>query len=603
MAAKKTENGVAFPAEAFLVSPDLEVPSGWKLRIWDLDKKVTVPQLGRAAAALGPGFRGQRVQLTTDQRQAAISKLRSLYRAQDVKADDFPPVLQAAAHRVAQERMHRNFRRVMEAFKDAAPEGLAEVFTELREDGAVLDEHYHGGLSAMQEGTLSFEGVLHAVEHALAAYHASLHPNQMPGGMYDCAGLRAIATFPEVVIYDHYGTLWQVSYRMAGTAAHLGDDHVEVTAEFVPVETGEARVAAEAGEQGRKPRDLHEATPATWLREAQLDRDRRVIAGTVLITAESVNGEHGKRRYAEKALRQIAQMAEGLPAFANHVPKDQAFKPRDVKDLIGRHKGVRYDAGRQRVVSDLHVMEHQADWVFALAEDLADVVGNSLVSRGLVRMEGDTEIVEEILAVRSGDLVSDPGATRGLFEHRETWTGQQQHTGRGGENMPPETKVMTLDEVRTYLAAHPAEAMTVLKELHEQDAKATAQDREFAAMKAEHAKLKTDLAEVRAKNDAHEAAKQAREKAARLEAKLAGSDLVKRFGKVAPGAVSEKFTALLLEADEQTWDALIADRATVIEEAVAAAPGGPKSAFKPVETGGNGDLPAGVHARAYAALI
>ena len=68
MAETKTENGVAFPARAFAFVPDAEKPSTWKLRVWeDLEKKVTVRQLGRAAAAFSPGgFRGQRVQIPED---------------------------------------------------------------------------------------------------------------------------------------------------------------------------------------------------------------------------------------------------------------------------------------------------------------------------------------------------------------------------------------------------------------------------------------------------------------------------------------------------------------------------------------------------------
>src|SRR6185436_1312940 len=130
----------------------------------------------------------------------------------------------------------------------------------------------------------------------------------------------------------------------------------------------------------------------------------------------SRNGPRAKRRYSERALKQIAAMAEGLPAYANHVAPDLAFKPRDIRDLIGRHRNVRFDATRQAVVSDLHVLEHQAPFVFGLAQGLGDVVGNSLVSRGLVRMEGDTEVVDEVAAVRSADLVSDPATTKGLFE-------------------------------------------------------------------------------------------------------------------------------------------------------------------------------------------
>jgi len=151
---------------------------------------------------------------------------------------------------------------------------------------------------------------------------------------------------------------------------------------------------------------------------AQLDRALNVIRGTVLITAHSANGGKDGRRYSDNALRQIAGMAEGLPAYLNHVPKDLAFKPRDVKDLVGVHRNVRYHASEGKVVSDLHVAEHQVPLVFGLAETLGGVIGNSLVSRGVVRMEGDTEVVDDITAVRSADLVSDPATTKGLFESR-----------------------------------------------------------------------------------------------------------------------------------------------------------------------------------------
>lgn len=152
---------------------------------------------------------------------------------------------------------------------------------------------------------------------------------------------------------------------------------------------------------------------------AQLDRASGVLRDTVIITSLSQNGRgKGGRRYSDGALKQIAAMAEGLPAYLNHVPASDAFKPRDVRDLIGVHRNVRYHPHEGKITSDLHVMEHQIPLVFGIATQLGDRVGNSLVSRGRVEMEGDTEVVKEILAVRSADLVSDPATTKGLFESR-----------------------------------------------------------------------------------------------------------------------------------------------------------------------------------------
>lgn len=91
----KTEGGESYPAEAFLVVPDPEKPSGWKLRVWESPTaKVTRAQLGRAAAALGPGFRGQRVQLSDQERAKAKARLRSLYRGLGAADDEIPEYLE-----------------------------------------------------------------------------------------------------------------------------------------------------------------------------------------------------------------------------------------------------------------------------------------------------------------------------------------------------------------------------------------------------------------------------------------------------------------------------------------------------------------------------
>ena len=186
----------------------------------------------------------------------------------------------------------------------------------------------------------------------------------------------------------------------------------------------EARFVTTLLQEGQQhTQALIEARPASFLHTAKLNRDANIIADTTLITATSSNGVNHKRKYSEKALRQIAGMAEGLPAFLNHTTPDQAFKPRPVQDLIGRHMNVRYDPSSGKVPSDLHLVEHHAPMVFSLAERLGDQVGNSLVSKGLIKMEGDTEVVDDIVALRSADLVSDPASTKGLFESIGVGTG------------------------------------------------------------------------------------------------------------------------------------------------------------------------------------
>jgi hypothetical protein len=162
---------------------------------------------------------------------------------------------------------------------------------------------------------------------------------------------------------------------------------------------------------------IEAATPGALL-HSRIAKADGVIYGVVMINARSSNGAHG-RLYTSKALKQIAEMSEGLPAYMNHVPREQAFRPRDVREMIGSFKSVRFEESKSRVVGDLHVVEHHRPLVFGLAAALYDTVGISLVSRGAMRLQNDVEIIEDIIAVRSGDLVSDPATTRGLFEHRE----------------------------------------------------------------------------------------------------------------------------------------------------------------------------------------
>lgn len=93
--AMKTEGGKQYPATAYLYVPDTKKPSTWKLRIWETpDTKVTMKQLGRAVAAIGKGFRGQKVSGIPSGEMAKIkSKIHSLYKKAGVKEEDIPEIL------------------------------------------------------------------------------------------------------------------------------------------------------------------------------------------------------------------------------------------------------------------------------------------------------------------------------------------------------------------------------------------------------------------------------------------------------------------------------------------------------------------------------
>lgn len=94
--ATKREDGEDFPAAAFAYTPDLETPSTWKLRLWDsLDERETAAQVGRAVAALGVGFRGQRVDIPSDALAGVKARVLAAWLAThpDSTRDDAPAVL------------------------------------------------------------------------------------------------------------------------------------------------------------------------------------------------------------------------------------------------------------------------------------------------------------------------------------------------------------------------------------------------------------------------------------------------------------------------------------------------------------------------------
>ena len=98
--ATKTENGMSFPAEAYAYVPDAKDPSSWKLRLWETpEKKVTAAQVGRAVAAIGKGFRGQKVQIPDAARAGVMAKLRAAWKKAnpDKKPADAPAALKEAA--------------------------------------------------------------------------------------------------------------------------------------------------------------------------------------------------------------------------------------------------------------------------------------------------------------------------------------------------------------------------------------------------------------------------------------------------------------------------------------------------------------------------
>lgn len=104
----KTEGGVEYPADAYAYVPDPDKPSTWKLRLWESpDKKVTAKQVGMAVAALGTGFRGNKVDIPDDDLAAVKAKVLAAWKQAnpDATDDDIPDVLKTDAKKSLAKRL------------------------------------------------------------------------------------------------------------------------------------------------------------------------------------------------------------------------------------------------------------------------------------------------------------------------------------------------------------------------------------------------------------------------------------------------------------------------------------------------------------------
>lgn len=85
----KTEGGLSFPASDYAYVPDPEKPSTWKLRLTSTpggspDSGI----VGAAAAALGPGYRGNKVQIPSADRSAVVARVRAAWRKANPDKED-----------------------------------------------------------------------------------------------------------------------------------------------------------------------------------------------------------------------------------------------------------------------------------------------------------------------------------------------------------------------------------------------------------------------------------------------------------------------------------------------------------------------------------
>lgn len=147
----------------------------------------------------------------------------------------------------------------------------------------------------------------------------------------------------------------------------------------------------------------------------QIDRENGILRDVKLLGENSANG----RRYLPSAMRDGVPLYEGIKCYVDHPRRAELSEDRSFDRWAGTFHNPRYKEG-QGIFADLHLRKSSDyfDGILEAAEKFPKDVGFSHVADGQARLEQDTEIVESIKKVFSGDLVTDPATTAGIFESR-----------------------------------------------------------------------------------------------------------------------------------------------------------------------------------------
>jgi hypothetical protein len=141
-----------------------------------------------------------------------------------------------------------------------------------------------------------------------------------------------------------------------------------------------------------------------------VDAENGILKGVVLCGFESANG----RKYPQKVLAAAAAKYEGAKANLNHNQGGSTFQT-----WVGVVRNVSVGGdGRPRGDVHLFLSDQHTPKVIEAAQKAPDKFGMSHVAMCRTRREGGVEVVEDIEAVESVDIVVDPATVPGLFESK-----------------------------------------------------------------------------------------------------------------------------------------------------------------------------------------
>ena len=144
----------------------------------------------------------------------------------------------------------------------------------------------------------------------------------------------------------------------------------------------------------------------------KIDKSQGILHGVKILGTQSRN----RRRYPAGTLKKAIPLYENAKVNLDH-PEGDPMKPRSYTDRLGVIKDIQLRE-EQGLFADFHFNPNHplAEQLLWDAEHAPTNVGFSHNVEAVLRRENDEVIVEEIVAVRSVDLVADPATTAGLFE-------------------------------------------------------------------------------------------------------------------------------------------------------------------------------------------
>ena len=161
----KTEDGQKYPASDYAYVPDPDSPSGWKLRLTSTPGGAPDPGIvGAAVAALGKGFRGQKVQIPAEDLPRVKARVRAAWHKAhpDAKPDDMPDALtEAGLTRFAEPLEAAG--RILESVDGIGPDGgrvwrITMIRPGVSANGRRYRPEVLAEAAALYEGAKAFDG-------------------------------------------------------------------------------------------------------------------------------------------------------------------------------------------------------------------------------------------------------------------------------------------------------------------------------------------------------------------------------------------------------------------------------------------------------------